>query len=397
MNVAIITDSFPPMMDGVSRSALGYAKALHEGGHGKSIVIAPRVPRLEYDYPFPVYAFPSIKVLYDEYRAGHPFVPHLVRKLKAMNIDILHAHSPFISMTLARELRRYLKIPIVFTQHTKWDFDIAEAVSSKILQKRIERFAYSNLSRADDLWAVSRGAGEHLISRGYNGGYIVMPNGTDFPQCSIDSESLEQINIRYNLPDGVPVLLFVGRMMWYKNVGLILDTLELLHKSQFDFRMFFVGDGEDLSEIKKKTEDKGLSGLVHFVGRVNDRKVLMSYFARSDLFVFLSTYDNAPLVIREAAACACPALVSYGSSTAEIINDGVNGFAVKENAVYAADAIRTIFSDRKRLEDVSLAASQQVYLTWDKAIERAVERYHVVKDAYDYDRSKYKRKNRHKP
>ena len=390
MNVAIITDSFPPMMDGVSRSALGYAKALHEGGYGKCIVIAPRTPHLEYDYPFPVYGFPSVKILYDEYRAGHPFVPHLMTKLKPLDIDILHAHSPFISMTLARELRRHLKIPVVFTQHTKWDYDIAMAVSSKMLQKSIERYAYRNISKADDLWAVSRGAGEHLVSRGYKGKYIVMPNGTDFPQRKADPELLAQINARHDLPEGVPVLLFVGRMMWYKNIGLILETLELLRESHFDFRMLFVGDGEDTSEIRKMAEEKGLAGLVHFAGRVNDRELLMSYFERSDLFVFLSMYDNAPLVIREAAACACPALVSSGSSTAEMIDDGVNGFVVKDNAVLAANAIRSIFLDRKHLEEVSAAASQQVYLTWGKAVERAVERYETVIKAFDYNRSSYK-------
>ena len=394
MNVALITDSFPPMIDGVSRSVLGYARALHEGGHGKCIVIAPHMPRLKYDYPFPVYGFASVKLPLDEYRAGHPFIPYLIRKLKPMDIDIIHAHSPFISMTLARELRRYFKIPIVFTQHTKWDFDIAAVVSSDILRKRIERFAYNNLSRADDLWAVSRGAGEHLISRGYQGSYIVMPNGTDFPKGVENPEMLAQINARFNLPDGVPVFLFVGRMRWYKNISLILDTLELLRDSHFDFRMIFVGDGKDVVEIKKRTVEQGLSHLVHFTGRINDRHTLMSYFMRSDLFLFLSSYDNAPLVIREAAACACPALVLQGSSTAEIIDDGVNGFIVRENAAYAADAIRTIFSDHRRLNEVSKAASEQVYLTWGKAVEHAVERYEVVKKAYVYDRAKAKRDRR---
>jgi len=394
MNIALITDSFPPMIDGVSRSVLGYAKALHEGGYGKCIVIVPHIPRLKYDYPFPVYGFASIRIPYDGYRAGHPFIPRLIKKLKDLEIDLIHAHSPFISMTLARELRRYLKVPIVFTQHTKWDFDIAMAVSSSLLRRRLEHYAYSNLSRADDLWAVSRGAGEHLVSRGYKGSYIVMPNGTDFSQGKVEPELISQINSRHDLPNGVPVFLFVGRMKWYKNIRLILDALELLNESQFDFRMLFVGDGDEMPEIKKVAADKGIAHLVHFVGRINDRNVLMSYFTRSDLFIFLSSYDNAPLVVREAAACACPSLVLQGSSTSEIIIDGVNGFMVKENAVYVADAIQRIFADRKHLEDVSTAASEQVYLTWEKAVEHAAERYEVVKKAYDYTRSKRKRRFR---
>ena len=382
MNVAIITDSFPPMIDGVSRCALGYAKALHEGGYGNCIVIAPRMPRLKYNYPFPVYGFRSIRIPYDNYRAGHPFTPRLARKLKSLEIDILHAHSPFISMTLARELRRYLDVPIVYTQHTKWDYDIERAVSSKLLQKQLERYVYKNISKANEVWAVSRGAGEHLISRGYAGDFLVMPNATDFPQGTENPELRAQIDSRFDLPDGVPILLFVGRMVWYKNIGLILDALELLKESGFDFRMLMVGDGRDVPEMIQKTAEKGLTERVFFAGRVNDREVLMSYFMRSDLFLLVSTYDNAPLVVREAAACALPSLVLQGSSTAEIIDDGINGFLSRESAVDVAEAIKMIFSDREHLKTVSEAAQAQVYLPWNKAVEIAVERYKVVMREY---------------
>jgi len=390
MNVAIITDSFPPMIDGVSRCALGYAKALQEGGYGNSIVITPRMPNIKYDYPFPVYGFSSVSIPYADYRAGHPFIPALVNTLKSMNVDLLHSHSPFTSMILARQLRRFLKIPIVFTQHTKWDFDIAQAISSKVLQRELEHYVYKSISKADEVWAVSRGAGEYLNSRGYKGDFVVMPNGTDFRKTSVDEALVGQLSKRYDLPDGVPVLIFVGRMMWYKNIGLIYDTLEILIKRGFDFRMFFVGDGEDFTDIRKDATSRGIDKYVIFAGRVSDRDELTTYYTRSDLLVFLSTYDNAPLVVQEAAACQCPALVTRGSSTSEILEDGVNGFFVDEDAKEAADAIQKIFTDRKRLEEVSEAASNQVYLPWDKAIRQAVERYEYVKDLYVHKRSKGK-------
>jgi len=384
MNVAIITDSFPPMMDGVSRSALGYANALHEGGYGKCIVIAPHIPRLKYNYPFPVYGFSSVKLPFDQYRAGHPFTPYLIRKLRSLDTDIIHAHSPFISMTLARELRRYLRIPIVFTQHTKWDYDIVRIISSKHLQKRIERFAYKNIDRADDVWAVSRGAGEYLCSRGFRGKYIVMPNGTDFPQHAAAPELLKQIENRFDLPGGVPVLLFVGRMMWYKNIELILESLEILRKRSFDFRMVFVGDGRDLLEVKKMTADKGLFDVVFFTGQVNDREMLRALYTRSDLFIFPSVYDTAGLVVLEAAACYSPSVVVRGSAASETVEDGVNGYYTSEDPENMADVVQAAFSDRRQLEQIAAAASGQIYLTWDKAIERAVKRYEAVKAAYAY-------------
>ena len=388
MNVAIITDSFPPMMDGVSRCALGYAKALTDGKYGNCIVVTPRMPHIKYDYPFPVYGFSSVGIPYADYRAGHPFLPFLVSACKDMKIDILHAHSPFTSMIFARELRRLLKIPVVFTQHTKWDFDIAQAISSKVLQRELEHYVYKNISKADDVWAVSRGAGEHMQSRGYKGDFIVMPNATDFAKSQIDPERIAKLARRWDIPEGVPVLIFVGRMMWYKNIALIFEALSILIGREFDFRMFLIGDGEDYADIKRDAADRGLQKHVIFTGRISERDELMAYYSLSDLLVFLSTYDNAPLVVQEAAACACPALVVRGSSTSEVLVEGKSGFFIEESAMEAADAIQAAFSDRKLLGDVSKAAFEEVYMPWDKAVKQAVERYEYVKSTYTRKRSR---------
>jgi glycosyltransferase involved in cell wall biosynthesis len=274
-------------------------------------------------------------------------------------------------------------IPIVFTQHTKWDYDIERAVPAKILQKRVERFAYKNLSAADELWAVSRGTGEHLITRGYKGSYMVMPNGTDFPKGSADSISIKQINERFGLLSGVPVLLFVGRMMWYKNLSLIVEALEILHKRSFDYRMIFVGDGEDLPDVKKMVEGKNLAHLIYFAGRVINREELRAFYTRSDLFVFPSVYDNAPLVIREAAACVCPSLVVRNSSASEILEDGVSGFFSNENSEDIANTIQSVISNHMLLKTVAINASEQTYLTWDQVVNNSVTRYREVKERYN--------------
>lgn len=394
MNIAIITDSFPPMIDGVGRCAYAYTKALHEGGYGQCIAVAPKMPQVKDDYPFNVYSFRSLKFPYGDYRAGYPFMPSLIKKLKAMDIDILHAHSPFISMPIANKLRRKLKVPIVFTQHTKWDYDLETALPLKPLRRIAEHYIHWSIGKADEVWAVSQGAGEHLNVRGYNGDFTVMPNGTDYEKCEPNPEMQKRINERFDLPDGVPVLLFVGRMMWYKNIGMILDTLELLKKTDFDFRMLFVGDGEHMDEIKDATTEKGLDDVVSFVGRIDDREELMSYYERADLFLLMSIYDNAPVVVLEAAASACPALVLRGSATSEVIEDGVNGYHVGEDPGEAADAIRMIFSDLKRHEEVSRAAAEQVYIPWDRLMVRVVEGYERVID--DYKKNQKEKKSRRK-
>jgi glycosyltransferase involved in cell wall biosynthesis len=323
---------------------------------------------------------------YHDFRAGHPFMPKLLSIMQKMDIDIIHAHSPFIAMTVARQLRQFLKIPIVFTQHTKWDYDLARAIPIKPVVRNVERFIYSNISAANDVWAVSRQTGEYLVERGYKGDFFVMPNGTDFPKGVADELLLKSIYARFDLPDNVPVLLFVGRMMWYKGIGLIIEALELLKKRGFDFRMIFIGDGEDLAQAKKMAMSKRLNHLIHFTGRVNDREELRAYYTIANLFILPSVYDNAPLVLQEAAACSCPSLVVRGSSAAEIIMDSDNGYHSELCHKSIADCVCTIFSDRERHENVALAASQRLYTPWSKVAELSVERYKVVKNEYDKKR-----------
>jgi len=387
MNIAIITDSFPPMVDGVSRCVLGYAMAITESTNGKCIVVAPRLPlSRRNDYPFPVYYFNSLGIWYNDYRAGHPFLPMLISIMREMRIDLIHVHSPFLSMTIARQLRHFLKIPIIFTQHTKWDYDLARALPVKAVAQSVERFVYQNIEAADDVWAVSDSTGKYLTEHGFKGDYFVMPNGTDFPQGSVDKALLDDVITRHSLPEGVPVLLFVGRMMRYKGIFLIIEAMEMLRSRGFAFRMIFIGDGRDLPAARTMVKDKNLDDLISFTGRVNNREQLRAYYTRANLFLLPSTYDNAPLVVQEAAACSCPSLVVRGSSASEVLEDGVTGYFSEQSSLSIANAIQSIFSDMDKHSRVTAAALEHVYTPWSKVLELSMERYKVVKREYDIAR-----------
>ncbi|MFR0768588.1 MAG: hypothetical protein ACLSHO_02310 [Dysosmobacter sp.] len=56
----------------------------------------------------------------------------------------------------------------------------------------------------------------------------MMENGVDMPRGRVSEEAIAAATADYDLPEGVPVFLFVGRMMWYKGLRIILDALKLL-------------------------------------------------------------------------------------------------------------------------------------------------------------------------
>ena len=223
--------------------------------------------------------------------------------------------------------------PLVLTYHTKYDIDIAKAVKSRLLQESAIRALVQNVNACDEVWVVSRGAGENLRSLGYEAAYTVMENGVDVPRGRVSAAAVAAATAGYDLPDGVPLFLFVGRLMWYKGLHIILDALRALREQGQDFRMVFIGAGGDEKEVRAEVETLRLSDRCFFTGSIADRETLRAWYSRADLFLFPSTFDTNGLVVREAAASGCPSVLIAGSCAAEGVTDGRNGFLIEENAV----------------------------------------------------------------
>ena len=76
-----------------------------------------------------------------------------------------------------------------------------------------------------------------------------------------------------------------------------------------------------------------------FTGFVGDREEILSLYRRADLLVFPSVYDNAPMVVREAAAMGTPALLVRGSCSAEGVTHGDNGFLCEADPASIASSV----------------------------------------------------------
>ena len=382
-NICLINDSFPPEIDGVANAVTNYANII-TANHGKAVVVTPANARADDSvFKFPVLRYPSVDLTnLVGYHAGFPFSPEVQKKLVAEGFDLIHSHCPITSTMLARSLRDRIDVPIVMTYHTKFDIDIANAISSKLLQEEAKRLLAENISACDEVWTVSHGAGENLRSLGYKGDYIVMPNGVDFPRGRVDQALIREVTGAYDLPEDVPVFLFVGRMMWYKGIRIILDALKLLSDAGADFRMVFVGGGGDRKEIVAYTEKLGLMERVFFVEPIHDRNCIRAWYCRADLFLFPSTFDTNGLVVREAAACALPSVLIRGSCAAEDVEDGVNGFLIEENAPSMAEMLRTLYTRMDLVKAVGEAALRDLYISWEEAVANACRRYEAVIENY---------------
>ena len=383
MKVCLLNDSFPPAMDGVVNVVLNYADHLRED-HGAEVAVGtPEYPDAHYErYPYPVISYPSLDTtaLTSGYRAGYPFSGKAAEKLAAFGPDILHSHCPVASTILGRLLRERVEAPLVFTYHTKFDIDIHRAVKLPVAAEETIRAMVANIEAVDEVWVVSEGAGENLKSLGYTGDYRVMHNGVDFARGRVDEATVERVTAGYDLPAGVPVLLFVGRMMTYKGLPLILDALKLVMDAGQDFRMVFIGKGPDREPMEQKARSLGLATKCIFVGPVYDRDQLRAWNTRADLFLFPSTFDTNGLVVREAAACGLGCVLIRGSCAAEGITDGRNGFLIDETPEAMAQLLKRVCPDLPRLHEIGQHAMDEIYLSWQSAIAAAYDRYGAILD-----------------
>ena len=383
LNVCLINDSFPPLIDGVANAVVNYAQIITRE-KGSAAVVTPYYPDTDDSgFSFPVLRYPSIDLTTAVgYRAGMPFSSETMRKLEGMDFDIIHSHCPITSAMLARALRDRINAPVVLTYHTKFDIDIANAINSKLLQEEATRLLVKNIAACDEVWTVSHGAGDNLRKLGYEGEYIVMPNGVDFPRGRVSQKLIDEATAEYDLPAGVPVFLFVGRMMWYKGIKIILDALKDLQDSGQDFRMVFVGTGGDKEDIMAYAASLGLDGPVRFAPAIHDRNRIRAWYCRADLFLFPSTFDTNGLVVREAAACGLASVLVAGSCAAEDVADGETGFHIEENESSLAAKLRAVCANLSDARRVGENAQREIYVSWEEAVNRACERYGVVMENY---------------
>lgn len=408
MKVCLLNDSFPPVIDGVANVVQNYAGIMQREHLADVMVGTPGYPGADYDsYPYQVVPYKSFDTtkFINGYRAGNPFVIKELKELTEFAPDIIHSHCPVSSTVLARMLRAKVDAPLIFTYHTKFDIDIAKAVKAKFIQKETIKALVNNIEACDEIWVVSHGAGENLRSLGFQGDYRVVNNGVDFPKGKATLEMVREVTEGYDLPEGVPVFLFVGRIVKYKGLPLILDALAKLEEAGQDFRMVFVGSGPDEHEVKDQARKLGLlrdgqdeevsencqpcakipsechsvpGGKCIFTGPIHDREKLRAWNSRADLFLFPSTYDTNGIVVREAAACGLASVLIEGSCAAEGITHDYNGYMIEETADSMCELLKVVSKDIDHLHQVGDNAMKEIYISWEESVHAAVERYHEV-------------------
>lgn len=376
LKVGIGTDAFPPTTDGISNVAQNYAAEINKK-LGEAVIITPKNPnQLDYKYNYEIFRYKSWWIPSKEgYSIGWPFKDELHQAIIDMNFDILHSHAPLATSYYFRRVVEKKKIPVVLTYHTKYEYDIDRRVPTKPARDFAYKFLLNNINAADEVWVTSEGTSDSLRKLGYQGDYIVMPNGCDLPITNVSADDIAVIKRKHNVPEDVPIFLYSGRMIWYKNIELILDACSKLKRDGKKFKLIMLGFGADETAIKRYIRKSGLKNDVIWTGKILDRQEILSYYGIADILLFPSVFDTNGLVVREAAACATPSLLVHGSCAAEGIDDGKTGFLCMEGAHSVAVTLAKIMDNKELLRKVGKQAQSDIYISWEDSVQKAYKRY----------------------
>ena len=374
MKIGQFTDTFLPIVDGVGRVVQAYSETLCKMGHQVTVVAPMYDTGFQGGFPFQLVEYvgssvPGMK----HYKVGEAVLDaHYRHRIRMIELDLIHAHSPFTAGSEALRLAALRKLPLVATFHSKYYDDFLKATRSESIAKVGVKLVVGFYNRCDEVWAVGKNTADVLREYGYEGDIQVMPNGATMRTAS--PGDVEQVNRRWNLGTD-PMILFVGQMDWKKNILTVLEACAEMKKNGIFFRLLLAGQGMDMNAISQKIRDLNIQDRAEQLGHITDASLLDALYARADLFAFPSLYDAAPMVVREAAVMGTPSVMVKGSTAAEIIRPGVNGLLCENDPKDLARVMTQALKEPEKLKLIGKQARETIPVPWDKVMETAVERY----------------------
>ena len=333
MRVLFISDVYFPRVNGVSTSIRTFRGDLAQLGV-ESILVAPAYPNAPADTDTSIIRVPSGGVPRDpEDRRflGAPLRAALNATLAA-SVDLVHIHTPFIAHYAGVRFARTHGLPVVATYHTFFEDYLHHYVP--ILPRGIGRFLARRFTRsqcADVAALISPSAPmrDALLAYGVETPIEVLPTG--LPEMSFVRGDGARFRRQFKLPPARPLLLYVGRVAFEKNIDFLLRMFVKLRAHRPDALFVIAGEGPALPALGKLARELGIAEHVRFIGYLDRNTDLPNCYAAGDAFVFASRTETQGLVLLEAMAQGTPVVSTAELGTRSILTEGCGAFVMPEN------------------------------------------------------------------
>lgn len=357
MVIAVFTESFRPVVNGVSVSVETFARELTILGH-EVHVFAPRYPGYKDNWPFHVHRLPSITTPFArDYPLPIPVPSRLHRPLLGAGISLIHTQSPFLSGWLGAFWAKRLRVPLVTTHHTIYTEYVhyAKLVPPTLAKRVVTAITKWHSNRANLVIVPTEPIISLLRSYGVTAPIKAVPTGVDVE--NIASAPPEWAINRYGIPAGSRVVLYAGRLAPEKNVSELIRAFAIISRARSDVMFLVVGGGPSTEECKRLAASLGIGERVRFTGVLHPPH-LYSCYAAADIMLYPSLTDTQGMVLCEALAAGTPCVAANAYGATSVVQHGVDGILVPGDAESLAQAALELLSDPERLKAMSHSARE---------------------------------------
>jgi glycosyltransferase involved in cell wall biosynthesis len=349
MKIAIFTEVYRPIVNGVVTSVDSLAEQLRILGH-EVFTFAPHIPKGA-ESAGRVFRMPSLPLpARTEYRLTLPLVARRNKARFLSRCDIIHSHSLFITGWMASYYaRRRFRVPLIYTYHTLLDSyahysPLGQRLTSQLTRELTKTYA----NAADAVIVPTKTVAAELRKQGVSAPVCVVPTGIDIDVFRRSEHGAgRNVRDRFGVPAGAPLLLLVSRLAQEKNVPLALQALQRLRKRLPDAQLLLVGSGRQRHQLEDEVKEAKLEGVVHFVGSVEHSEI-PSFYSAADIFVFPSVTETQGLVLAEAFAAGLPVVALDNPQTRDVFGEHLAGELVSDAESMANAAWELICNPERR-------------------------------------------------
>ena len=301
MKIALFSDTYYPIPDGVSKHLVDYKEELEKRGH------EVRVYTIFKDEKSNVFGLPSVKFpLYKEYRMAIP-VYELYRDLKRFKPEINHIHTPFVLGTMGYRFSRKNGIPVLGTYHT--DFvNMDNTINFPFVKSLLNLGFQYNMHlyrKIDSVISPSEPMSRQLESFGVKSQVV---------HVGVNLKSF------HNSQQKDDYYLFLGRLTYDKGITTVLETAKRMPDRKFKI----AGIGPMRNLVEKYA---GVLKNVEYLGFVNEQ-VKVDLLSRARILILPSRAETFGVVYVEAMASGTPVIASTESREIGILKENYNGWFV---------------------------------------------------------------------
>lgn len=328
MNIGIFSDTYFPQLNGVATSIRTLVEGLEKKGH-QVYIFTPWDPRAPYMVEGNIFRVPSMPFLFlKHYRAGILCPPHLLRKIKSLDLDIIHTQTEFSLGFLGKMISATNAIPMVHTYHTMYEDYVHYIAGGHIITPEMARdFSKMFCNATTDVIAPTTKTENLLLSYGVTIPISVIPTGIDtshFEKSQYTEEEILILRQSLGLEKETPVILSLGRVAKEKSIDTIIGALPALLKRLPTAKMVIVGEGPEVDNLQKYANSLGVGASVLFPGG-KPWEEIGKYYQLGNVFSSASVSETQGLTFAEAMAAGVPVVAKKDPCIEDIITHNETG------------------------------------------------------------------------